>query len=160
MRKLPGLFTVVAAVTVLSSVNVAFATPPSGQYSETEYGRGQQTNSGKVFAGSGHDVDSSTYTVAPGGDTGWRTGPGSTALIVTRGSLKVEQAEGCASQDLAAGKALVLPAAGGASGQLHQPPPRRRNAAGGRRGRSGTGLCRLRRRRRPRRDLHLEVVPG
>jgi len=108
MRKLPGLFTVVAAVTVLSSVNVAFATPPSGQYSETEYGRGQQVNNAKVFAGSGHDVDSSTYTVAPGGDSGWRTGPGSTALIVTSGSLKVEQAEGCASQDLAAGRALVL----------------------------------------------------
>lgn len=108
MRKLPGLFTLFTAVAMLASVNAAFATPPSGQYSETEYGRAQQIANGKVVAPSGHDVDSSTYTVAPGGDTGWRTGPGTTALAVTKGSLKVEQAEGCASGDLAAGNALVL----------------------------------------------------
>jgi quercetin dioxygenase-like cupin family protein len=109
MRKLPGLFTLFTAVAMLASVNAAFATPPSGQYSETEYGRAQQIANGKVVAPSGHDVDSSTYTVAPGGDTGWRTGPGTTALAVTKGSLKVEQAEGCAIKDLAAGSALVLP---------------------------------------------------
>jgi quercetin dioxygenase-like cupin family protein len=109
MRKLPGLFTVFAAVAVLASVNVASATPPTGQYSATEYGRAQQVANGKVVAPSGHDVESSTYTVAPAGDTGWRTGPGTTALAVTKGSLKVEQAEGCASRDLAAGNALVLP---------------------------------------------------
>jgi quercetin dioxygenase-like cupin family protein len=108
MRKLPGLFTVFAAVAVLASVNVASATPPSGQSSITEYGRAQQLNNAKVVAPSGHDVESSTYTVAPGGDTGWRTGPGTTALAVTKGSLKVEQADGCASRDLAAGNALVL----------------------------------------------------
>lgn len=108
MRKFPGLVTVFAAGAMLAGTNVAFATPPSGQFSETEYGRAQQVANGKVVAASGHDVDSSTYTVAPGGDTGWRTGPGSTALIVTKGSLVVEQAQGCASQDLAAGKALVL----------------------------------------------------
>jgi quercetin dioxygenase-like cupin family protein len=109
MRKLPGLFTVFAAVTLVASANVAFASPPSGQSSETEYGRAQQVANGKVVAPSGRDVDSSTYTVAPGGDTGWRTGPGTTALAVTKGSLKLEQAEGCASRDLAAGSALVLP---------------------------------------------------
>jgi len=108
MRKLPGLFTLFTAVAMLASVNAAFATPPSGQYSETEYGRAQQVANGKVIAPTGHDVDSSIIAVAPGGDTGWRTGPGSTALAVTKGSLKVEQAEGCTSRDLAAGSALVL----------------------------------------------------
>jgi quercetin dioxygenase-like cupin family protein len=108
MRKLPGLFTVVAGVAVLASVNVASATPPSGGASEEEYGRAQQIESGKVVATSGHDVESSTYTLAPGGDTGWRTGPGTTALIVTKGALKIEQAEGCAGKDLKAGSALVL----------------------------------------------------
>ncbi|MDQ1514963.1 MAG: hypothetical protein QOE80_793 [Actinomycetota bacterium] len=108
MQKLPGLFTVFAGVVVLSTVNAASATPPSGQFSSTEYGRAQQGANAKVVAPSGRDVDSSTYTVAPGGDTGWRTGPGTTALAVTKGALKVEQAEGCASRDLAAGSALVL----------------------------------------------------
>ena len=42
MRKLPGLFTVFAGVAVLATVNVASATPPSGQFSSTEYGRAQQ----------------------------------------------------------------------------------------------------------------------
>ena len=109
MRKLPGLFTVFAGVAVLATVNVASATPPSGQFSSTEYGRAQQVANAKVVAPSGHDVESSTYTVAPGGDTGWRTGPGTTALAVTKGVLKVEQAEGCASRDLPAGSSLVLP---------------------------------------------------
>jgi quercetin dioxygenase-like cupin family protein len=109
MRKLLGLFSICALVGVAAGVNGAGATPPSGQSSEKEYGRAQQIANGTVVASSGHDVLSTTYTVAPGGDTGWRTGPGTTALIVTKGALKIEQAEGCASRDLPAGKALVLP---------------------------------------------------
>jgi quercetin dioxygenase-like cupin family protein len=109
MRKLLGLFSVCALVGVAAGVNGAGATPPSGEFSTTEYGRAQQIENGKVVASSGHDVESSTYSLAPGGDTGWRTGPGTTALAVTKGALKVEQAEGCASRDLAAGSALVLP---------------------------------------------------
>jgi quercetin dioxygenase-like cupin family protein len=109
MRKLPGLFAIVAAVTLLATVNVASATPPTGQFSAQEYGRAQQADNGKVVASTGKDVDSSTYSLAPGADTGWRTGPGTTALAVTKGTLKVTQAEGCASRDLATGKATVLP---------------------------------------------------
>jgi quercetin dioxygenase-like cupin family protein len=108
MRKLLGLFSVCALVGVAAGVNGAGATPPSGQFSSTEYGRAQQVENAKVVAPSGHDVESSTYTLAPGGDTGWRTGPGTTALAVTKGVLKVDQAEGCASRDLSAGSALVL----------------------------------------------------
>lgn len=109
MRKLLGLFSVCALVGVAAGVNGAGATPPSGQFTSTEYGRAQQGADTKVVVPSGHDVLSSTYTVAPGGDTGWRTGPGTTALAVTKGVLKVEQAEGCAGRDLAAGNSLVLP---------------------------------------------------
>lgn len=108
MRKLLGLFSVFALVGVATGVTGAGATPPSGQFSSTEYGRAQQVADATVVAPSGRDVESSTYTVAPGGDTGWRTGPGTTALAVTRGVLKVEQAEGCAGQDLPAGSSLVL----------------------------------------------------
>jgi quercetin dioxygenase-like cupin family protein len=109
MRKLLGLFSICALFGVAAGVNGAGATPPSGEFSATEYGRAQQVESGKVVATSGHDVESSTYTLAPGGDTGWRTGPGTTALAVTKGALKITQAEGCASKDLKAGNALVLP---------------------------------------------------
>src|SRR2546423_1343986 len=108
MRKLLGLFSVCALVGVAAGVNGAGATPPSGGASEKEYGRAQQIANGKVAASSGYDLLSTTYRLAPGGDTGWRTGPGTTALVVTKGTLKVEQAEGCASRDLPAG-ALVLP---------------------------------------------------
>src|SRR3712207_2965588 len=110
MRKLLGLFSVCALIGVAAGVNGAGATPPSGQFSSTEHGRAQQVANGKVVGTSGYDVESSTYTVAPGGDTGWRMGPGTTALAVTKGTLKVEQAEGCASQELKAASALVLPA--------------------------------------------------
>jgi quercetin dioxygenase-like cupin family protein len=110
MRKLPGLFTVFVGVAVLSTVNVASATPPSGGNSFKEYGRAQQVANAKVVGTAGYDVESAVYALEPGGDTGWRTGPGTTALAVTKGALKVEQAEGCASQDLPAGKSLVLPA--------------------------------------------------
>ena len=109
MRKLLGLFSVCALIGVAADVTGAGATPPSGQFSSTEYGRAQQMENGKVVASSNYDVESSTYTVAPGGDTGWRTGPGTTALAVTKGALKVEQAEGCTSRDVAAGKSVVLP---------------------------------------------------
>ena len=109
MRKLLGLFSICALVGVAAGVNGAGATPPSGQSSATEYGRAQQKANGKVVASAGYDVQSTTYTLAPGGDTGWRTGPGTTALAVTKGALKVQQAEGCAGQDLPAGSAIVLP---------------------------------------------------
>src|SRR5919199_6992090 len=87
MRKLPGLVTVCAAVAVLGGVNAAFATPPSGQFSSTEYGRAQQLDNAKVVAPSGHDVESTTYTIAAGGDTGWRNGPGAPAPAAIRGVL-------------------------------------------------------------------------
>ena len=108
MHKLLGLFSACALVGVAAGVNGAGATPPSGQFSSTEYGRAQQVENAKVVAPSGHDVESSTYTLAPGGDTGWRTGSGTTALAVTKGVLKVDQADGCASRDLPAANTLVL----------------------------------------------------
>jgi mannose-6-phosphate isomerase-like protein (cupin superfamily) len=108
MRKLPGLFTLATAVAVLSGVNVASATPPSGQFSYTEHGRGQQAANATLTIPAA-DNDSSSYTVAPGGDSGWRTTTGDAVLAVTKGALALDQAPGCASQDVAAGKAVVIP---------------------------------------------------
>ena len=108
MRKLPGLFTVVAAVAVLAGVNAASATPPTGQFSFKELGRAQQVADGNLEVPSGRDLVSSTYTLAPGADTGWQTAPGHAALAVTKGVLGVQQSEGCASRDLSAGNTLVV----------------------------------------------------
>ena len=63
MHKLLGLFSACALVGVAAGVNGAGATPPSGQFSSTEYGRAQQIETAKVVAPSGHDVESSTYTL-------------------------------------------------------------------------------------------------
>ncbi len=109
MRKLPGLFSIVTAIAVLAGVNAASATPPSGQFSYTEHGRVQQAADTTVTIPAADNV-SSSYTIAPGGDTGWRTGSGDSVLAVTKGALAVDQAGSCATQDVAAGKAVVVPA--------------------------------------------------
>ena len=111
MRKLLGLFSICALVGVAAGVNGAGATPPSGPPPDVkEYGRAQQVEAGKVIASSGYDVQHTIYTLAPGGNTGWRNGPGSTTLALTKGALKIEQASGCATRALTAGTAIVLPA--------------------------------------------------
>lgn len=111
MRKLLGLISIFALVGVAAGANGAGATPPSGPPPDVkEYGRAQQVEGGKVIASSGYDVQHTTYTLAPGGDTGWRNGPGSTTLALTKGALKIEQASGCATRALTAGSAIVLPA--------------------------------------------------
>ena len=109
MRKLPGLFTVFAAVAVLATVNAASATPPTGQFSATDHGRAQQAANATLTIPPAEHV-SSNYTIAPGGDTGWRTGTGDSVIAVFKGTLAVEQAQDCAGQDVAAGKAVVVPA--------------------------------------------------
>ena len=110
MRKLLGLISIFALVGVAAGANGAGATPPSGPPPDVkEYGRAQQVEGGKVIASSGYDVQHTTYTLAPGGDTGWRNGPGSTTLALTKGALKIEQASGCATRALTAGSAVVLP---------------------------------------------------
>jgi quercetin dioxygenase-like cupin family protein len=108
MRKLPGLMMSWAAVAGLAGVNAASATPPTGVFNSTEYGRAQQVADANVAVASGRDVVSSTYTLASGADTGWRTGPGNTVVAVTKGVLAVQRAEGCTSHDLGAGNTLVL----------------------------------------------------
>jgi len=109
MRKVPGLSTVFAAVAVLFTVNAASATPPTGQFSATDHGRVQQATSATVTIPAADNV-SSNYAIAPGGDTGWRTGPGDSVIAVFKGAVAIEQAKGCSSQELAAGKAVVVPA--------------------------------------------------
>jgi quercetin dioxygenase-like cupin family protein len=111
MRKLLGLISICSLVGVAAGVNGAGATPPSGPPPDVkEYGRAKQIEAGTVVASSGYDVQTTTYTLAPGGDTGWRAGTGSTSLAVIKGTLQIQRAEGCTSRDLPVGGALVLPA--------------------------------------------------
>jgi quercetin dioxygenase-like cupin family protein len=109
MRKLHGLFTVFASVALLATVNAASATPPTGEFSYTEHGRAQQAADATVTFPAADNL-SSSYTIAPGGSTGWRTAPGDAVIAVFKGALTIEQAEGCASQDVAAGRAVVISA--------------------------------------------------
>lgn len=109
MHKLLRLSTIVAAVGVLAGVNAASATPPTGQFSATDHGRAQQAADATVTIPAADNV-SSNYTIAPGGDTGWRTSTGDSVIAVFKGALAVEQAQDCAGQDVAAGKAVVIPA--------------------------------------------------
>lgn len=107
MRKLLGLVSVCAVVGGLAGMSTASATPPSGQFSYTEHGRVQQT-AGTITIPTADHV-SATYTIAPGGSTGWRTSTGDTVLGVVKGTLAVEQAQDCAGQDVPAGSAVVVP---------------------------------------------------
>lgn len=109
MRKVPRLFTVFAAVAVLTTVNSASATPPTGQFSATDHGRAVQAANATVTIPPADNL-SANYTVAPGGDTGWRTSSGDSVIAVFKGALAVEQAQGCAGQEVVAGKAVVVPA--------------------------------------------------
>jgi hypothetical protein len=99
----------ILALLDVGGLSQASATPPSGQFSYTEHGRAQQAANATLSIPAADNV-SSSYTIAPGGDTGWRTSTGDAVLAVTKGALAVDQAQGCAGQDVAAGKAAVVPA--------------------------------------------------
>src|SRR5688572_26994152 len=107
MRKLHGLFTIVSVAAVFAGVNVASATPPTGQVGIQEHGRAQQA-AGTITIPAADNV-SAAYTIAPGGDTGWRTSTGDAVVAVFKGALTVEQAaQDCAGQDVKAGNAAVV----------------------------------------------------
>jgi hypothetical protein len=109
MRKVPGLVIIATALSVLAGVNAASATPPSGDFSYKEHGRAQQSASAPVTIPAAGNLESS-YSIAPGGDSGWRTISGDAVIAVFKGGVMVEQAQGCASQDVAAGHSVVVPA--------------------------------------------------
>jgi quercetin dioxygenase-like cupin family protein len=108
MRKLHGLFTVFASVVLMTTVNSASATPPTGQFSATEHGRVQQAAATITIPPA--DNVSANYTIAPGGDTAWRTATGDSIIAVFKGTLTVEQATDCAGQEVTAGKTVAIPA--------------------------------------------------
>lgn len=109
MRRASTAATIVVFTTVLSMA-VAFATPPTGEISYEDYARAQTLEDAAVPITAATTLVTGSYSVAPGGETGWRRLPGPMALAVTQGKLTLHGGEGCAATDYGAGQAAVVPA--------------------------------------------------
>jgi quercetin dioxygenase-like cupin family protein len=110
MRRIPFVTSAVVLVSALS-IATAFATPPTGgPIKFTDYARAQLVESASVPIVGGTTLVRGSYSIAPGGETGWRSFPGTTVLAVTKGKLMLHGGEGCAAKDYAAGQAAVIPA--------------------------------------------------
>jgi hypothetical protein len=103
-----AVVTTVVSLCVLGS-GAAHATPPTGMISFTDLTRTQAMEGASVPIKIGAALVSGSYTLAPGGQTGWRRLPGTTILSVNKGTLTVRRAAGCSAKDYAAGQASVLP---------------------------------------------------
>jgi hypothetical protein len=104
-----AVFTTVLSMTVLS-MGVAVATPPTGQVEFKDLTRAQAVDGLSVPIHPGTGLVSGSYSVAPGGETGWRQLPGATILSVNKGKLTVHRADGCSAKDYTVGQAAVVPA--------------------------------------------------
>ncbi len=109
MRRIPMITSAVVLGSALS-VATAFATPPNGPVGFQDYARAQLVDSAKVPITAGTSLVRGSFSIAPGGETGWKKLPGAMALAVTKGTLMLHGGEGCAERTYAAGKAAVAPA--------------------------------------------------
>jgi len=109
MRRIPFITSAVVLASAFS-VATAFATPPTGDLKFEDYARAQLTESAHVPILGGTTLVRGSYSIAPGGETGWRSLPGTTVLAVTKGKLMLHGGEGCAAKDYPAGQAAVIPA--------------------------------------------------
>jgi hypothetical protein len=103
-------FVVVAAITSVLSVGTAFATPPTGEVQFKDMARAQAMESLTVPINVGTAFASGSYSVAPGGETGWRKLPGPMVLAVNKGKLMLHGGEGCAAKEYTTGQAAVAAA--------------------------------------------------
>jgi quercetin dioxygenase-like cupin family protein len=109
MRRISIVATVALFASVLS-MSFAVATPPTGQVEFKDLARAQTVESASVPIHPGTALTSGSYSIAPGGETGWRQLPGAAILAVTKGKMTVHRADGCAAKDYALGQAAVLTA--------------------------------------------------
>ena len=89
---------------------VAVATPPSGVVAFTDLARAQAVEGLSIPIKPGNALVSGAYSLAPGGQTGWRRLPGAAILAVTKGGMTVRRADGCSTKDYTVGQASVIPA--------------------------------------------------
>jgi len=99
-----------AVFTLALSMGVAVATPPTGEVAFKDLARAQAVEGLSVPIHPGTGLVSGSYSVAPGGETGWRNLPGAAILAVNKGKLTVHRADGCTTKDYAVGQAAVVPA--------------------------------------------------
>jgi quercetin dioxygenase-like cupin family protein len=109
MRRTSFVATVVVFVTALSMAT-AFATPPTGDAKFTDYARVQATDSASVPISGGTNLAMGLYSIAAGGQTGWRSLPGHMVLAITKGKLTLHGGEGCATKEYGAGQGATVPA--------------------------------------------------
>jgi hypothetical protein len=100
---------VAIAVTSVLSMTTALATPPTGDLQFQDYARAQLVESATVPITGGSTLVRGLYSIAPGGETGWRKLPGTTVLAVTKGKLMLHGGSGCAAKEYATGQAAVVP---------------------------------------------------
>ena len=103
-------FVVATVVTSVLSMTTAFATPPTGEVKFKDMTRAQAVESATVPITVGHDFASGSYSIAPGGETGWRQLSGTSVLGINKGKLMLHGGEGCAANEYGAGQAAVIPA--------------------------------------------------
>jgi hypothetical protein len=103
-------FTIAVVVTSALSVSTAFATPPTGDVKFKDLARAQAVEGASVHMNMGSAFMSGTYSIAPGGETGWRQLPGTMVLAVTKGKMTLHGGEGCAAKEYMTGQAAVSPA--------------------------------------------------
>jgi quercetin dioxygenase-like cupin family protein len=103
---------IVVAVVLASALSMAtaFATPPTGEVKFKDMTRAQAVESATVPIKPGNNFASGSYSVAPGGETGWRQLHGTSVLSVNKGKLMLHGGDGCAAKEYGAGQAAVVPA--------------------------------------------------
>jgi quercetin dioxygenase-like cupin family protein len=109
MRRTSIVATVVVFTTALSMAT-AFATPPTGDIKYTDLARSQTVDTASVPINGGTNLAMGTYSIAPGGETGWRNLPGPMVLAVTKGKMTVQGGDGCGTKEYPVGQAATVPA--------------------------------------------------
>jgi hypothetical protein len=107
MRRSP--FIVATVLVSALSMSTAFATPPTGDVKFKDLARAQAVDGGTVHMNMGSALASGSYSIAPGGETGWRQLPGTMVLAVTKGKMMIHGGEGCTGKEYTAGQASVTP---------------------------------------------------
>lgn len=100
----------VIAATVAGLTTTASASPPIAVITSQDYGRGQAMEAGATPVSAGRDLVISSYTLAPGADSGWGHRNGLSVFAVTSGTLTARSADGCTTREYTPGEAVVLPA--------------------------------------------------
>ena len=108
MRRTASVVAVV--LTSVLSMGTAFATPPTGDVKFKDMTRAQAAESATVPIEVGKDFASGSYSVAPGGETGWRQLSGTSVLGINKGKLMLHGGEGCGAKEYGPGQAAVIPA--------------------------------------------------